>query len=77
MTGAIAPLTDFSGWARGDLLVIVLLVLGAILLTRLADWGRGQSPRPDAPHATTGLRAASGPTADGSDPRRSALDQGK
>jgi len=42
LTGAIAPLTDFSGWARGDLLVIVLLVLGAILLTRLADWGRGR-----------------------------------
>jgi small-conductance mechanosensitive channel len=42
LTGAIAPLSDFSTWARGDLLVIVLLVLGAILLTRLADWGRGR-----------------------------------
>ncbi len=42
MTGAIAPLTDFSIWARGNLLVIVLLVLGAILLTRLADWARGK-----------------------------------
>jgi len=42
LTGAIAPLTDFSGWARGDLLVIVLLVLGAILLTRLAIWVRGR-----------------------------------
>ena len=42
MIGAIAPLTDFSGWARGDLLVIVLLVLGAILLTRLANWVRGR-----------------------------------
>ena len=42
MTGAIAPLTDFNGWARGDLLVIVLLVLGAILLTRLANWVRGR-----------------------------------
>jgi small conductance mechanosensitive channel len=42
LTGAIAPLTDFSGWATGDLLVIVLLVLGAILLTRLAIWVRGQ-----------------------------------
>ncbi len=41
MTGAIAPLTDFSGWARGDLLVIVLLALGAILLTRLTIWVRG------------------------------------
>ena len=47
MTGAITPLTNtpltnLSGWARGDLLVIVLLVLGAILLTRLAIWVRGQ-----------------------------------
>lgn len=42
MTGAIAPLSDFSTWARGDLLVIVLLVLGATLLTRLANWARGQ-----------------------------------
>ena len=42
MTGAIAPLNDFSGWARGDLLVIVLVVLGAILLTRLANWVRGR-----------------------------------
>ena len=41
MTSAIAPLTDFSAWARGNLLEIVLLVLGAILLTRLADWARG------------------------------------
>ena len=42
MTTAIAPLTDFSGWARGELLVIVLLLLGAILLTRLANWVRGR-----------------------------------
>ena len=42
MTGAIAPLTDFGGWASGDLPVIVLLVLGAILLTRLAIWVRGR-----------------------------------
>ena len=41
MTGAIAPLGDVSGWVRGNLLVIVLLVLGAILLTRLAEWVRG------------------------------------
>jgi small-conductance mechanosensitive channel len=38
LTDAIAPLSDFNLWARGSLLVIVLLVLGAILLTRLADW---------------------------------------
>jgi moderate conductance mechanosensitive channel len=42
LTGAIAPLNDVSGWARGNLLVIVLLVLGAILLTRLAEWTRGE-----------------------------------
>ena len=48
MTGAIAPLADtsqwvpadVSRWVRGDLLVIVLLVLGAVLLTRLANWLR-------------------------------------
>ena len=40
MTGAMAPLDDFSRWVRGNLLVIVLLVLGAILLTRMADWLR-------------------------------------
>ena len=42
MTIAIAPLTDFNLWARGDLLVIVLLVLGAALLTRFANWTRGR-----------------------------------
>ena len=42
MTGAIAPLHDFSVWARSNLLVIILLVLGALLLTRLADWARGR-----------------------------------
>lgn len=40
MTGAIAPLDDLNQWARGDLLEILLLVLGAILLTRLAEWAR-------------------------------------
>jgi moderate conductance mechanosensitive channel len=42
LTGAIAPLDDLSGWVRGNLLVVVLLVLGAILLTRLAEWARGR-----------------------------------
>ena len=42
MTGAIAPLNDFSIWARSSLLVIILLILGAVLLTRLADWTRGK-----------------------------------
>ena len=41
VTGAIAPLNDLDQWARGDLLELVLLVLGAILLTRLAEWARG------------------------------------
>jgi small conductance mechanosensitive channel len=45
LTGAIAPLSDFNTWARGDLLVIVLLVLGAILLTRLANWARERAMR--------------------------------
>jgi moderate conductance mechanosensitive channel len=40
LTGAIAPLNDLSNWARGNGLVIVLLVLGAILLTRFAQWAR-------------------------------------
>lgn len=43
MTGvAIAPLSDFDLWARANLLVIILLILGAVLLTRLADWTRGK-----------------------------------
>jgi len=42
VTGAyqITSLNDFSTWARTNLLEIVLLVLGAILLTRLAEWVR-------------------------------------
>ena len=48
MTGAIAPLADFPRldnfgmWARTSLLEIILLILGAILLTRLAEWTRGK-----------------------------------
>ena len=47
MTGAIAPqayagVTDFGVWARTNLLQIILLILGAILLTRLAEWARGK-----------------------------------
>jgi moderate conductance mechanosensitive channel len=54
LTGAIAPLSDLSTWARGNLLVIVLLVLGAILLTRLANWARGRiMERIDARSAST------------------------
>jgi small conductance mechanosensitive channel len=47
--GTIAPLVDVSRWARGDLLVIVLLLLGAILLTRMADWLRERSSRTRRP----------------------------
>jgi small conductance mechanosensitive channel len=42
LTAAIAPLSGFGLWARGDLLVIILLILGAILLTRLVYWARGR-----------------------------------
>jgi len=52
LTGAIAPLNDVSGWVRGDLLVIVLLVLGAILLTRLAEWARGRIMKHIDAHAS-------------------------
>lgn len=40
MTSATTSLSDFGRWVRGDLLVIILLILGAILLTRLANWVR-------------------------------------
>jgi small-conductance mechanosensitive channel len=42
VTGANAPLTHFGVWARTSLLQIILLILGAILLTRLAEWVRGR-----------------------------------
>jgi small conductance mechanosensitive channel len=35
---AIAPLTDISAWVRGRGLEIVLVILGSILLARLAAW---------------------------------------
>jgi small conductance mechanosensitive channel len=40
VTGASVPLTNFGLWARSSLLEIILLILGAILLTRLAEWVR-------------------------------------
>jgi len=40
LIAAGAPLDGLDRWARGSLLEIVLLVLGAILLTRLAEWTR-------------------------------------
>jgi small-conductance mechanosensitive channel len=38
MTLAITSLDDFGKWARGNGLEIVLLVVGAILLTRFVEW---------------------------------------
>ena len=35
---SVRPLTDASSWARGSGLEIVLIVIGTILLTRLATW---------------------------------------
>jgi small-conductance mechanosensitive channel len=35
---AVTSLSDFSSWARSDGLEIILLVTGAILLTRFARW---------------------------------------
>jgi small-conductance mechanosensitive channel len=34
----VAPLTDVSSWARGNGLEIVLVILGAIILTRALRW---------------------------------------
>lgn len=49
---AVTPLTDISTWLRGSGLEIVLLVLGAILLTRFATWsGRRITERIDAASA--------------------------
>ncbi len=41
-TGAITPLSDFSRFARGNLLEIVLIVTGSILLTRFVTWTSGK-----------------------------------
>jgi small conductance mechanosensitive channel len=38
MITATAPLTDIGHWARGSGLEVVMLVIGALLLTRLATW---------------------------------------
>jgi moderate conductance mechanosensitive channel len=42
VTGASVPLTNFGLWARSSLLEIILLILGAILLTRFAQWLSGK-----------------------------------
>jgi len=42
MAGALAPLTDIGLWARSSGLQIVLLVTGAVLVTRFAAWLGGR-----------------------------------
>ena len=42
MPGAVTSLTDIGVWARGSGLEIVLLVTGALLLTRFATWLGGR-----------------------------------
>lgn len=42
MTLSVAPMTDFKIWATSNLLEIILLVIGALLVTRLAEWVRGK-----------------------------------
>lgn len=37
-TVALTPLTDLNSWARGKLPLIVALVVGSVLVTRLANW---------------------------------------
>jgi small conductance mechanosensitive channel len=38
MTLAVAPLSDLDVWARSDLLLVVLYVVGALLLARFVSW---------------------------------------
>ena len=42
MTLAAARLSDVTAWARGNLILMVLLVIGTILLTRFASWAAGR-----------------------------------
>jgi small conductance mechanosensitive channel len=42
MTLAQARLSDVTAWARGNLILMVLLVIGTILLTRFASWAAGR-----------------------------------
>jgi moderate conductance mechanosensitive channel len=42
MFSAVAPLTDVTRWARGSGLELVLLVTGAMLLTRCVTWLGGR-----------------------------------
>src|SRR6202045_2376569 len=42
MSSSLTPLPDIGLWARGSGLEVVLLVTGAILLTRFATWLGGK-----------------------------------
>ncbi len=54
MTVGVASLRDFSRWARGNGLEIVLLVVGSMLLTRLVVWlGATVTARIDAQDGRT------------------------
>ncbi len=66
-------LDDVSRWARSDGLQIILLAIGAVLLTRLVHWLAGRS----ATQATTAASAAveAGVPIDERDKRRQALIQ--
>ncbi|HEX9066658.1 MAG TPA: mechanosensitive ion channel family protein [Streptosporangiaceae bacterium] len=50
----VTTLHGLAHWARGSGLEIVLLIVGAILLTRLATWLRGRITRHIDAHAQTG-----------------------
>jgi small-conductance mechanosensitive channel len=40
--GSIAPLSDFDRWARSSLLEIIMILTGAVLLTRFVTWSGGR-----------------------------------
>jgi small-conductance mechanosensitive channel len=40
--GSIAPLSDFDRWARSSLLEIILILTGAVLITRFVTWVSGK-----------------------------------
>ena len=40
--GSIAPLSDFDRWARSSLLEIILILTGAVLITRFVTWAGGR-----------------------------------
>ncbi|HZC51012.1 MAG TPA: mechanosensitive ion channel family protein [Mycobacterium sp.] len=51
---AVTPLTDVNTWARAKLPLIVALIVGSVLVTRLANWIAGQiTTRLDRPAGAT------------------------